>query len=60
MIERKLTGKIARERIRLMETPRPEPPLGRYARPDEVASERASYVTGALVTMDGALTPLVV
>lgn len=40
-------------------------PLGRFARPDEVAdtalflaSERASYVTGALVTMDGAVHPL--
>ncbi|MDP4504170.1 SDR family oxidoreductase [Nonomuraea turcica] len=42
-------------------------PLGRYATPEEVAdaalylaSARASYVTGASLTMDGALTPLVV
>ncbi|MEE1765134.1 SDR family oxidoreductase [Streptomyces sp. SP18BB07] len=42
-------------------------PLGRYAAPEEVAdaalylaSARASYVTGASLTMDGALTPLVV
>jgi NAD(P)-dependent dehydrogenase (short-subunit alcohol dehydrogenase family) len=42
-------------------------PLGRYATPEEVAdaalylaSARASYVTGASLTMDGGLTPLVV
>lgn len=42
-------------------------PLGRYAQPEEIAntalflaSERASYVSGALITMDGALTPMVV
>jgi NAD(P)-dependent dehydrogenase (short-subunit alcohol dehydrogenase family) len=42
-------------------------PLGRYANPEEVAdaalylaSPRASYVTGASLTMDGGLTPLVV
>ncbi|MEU4287264.1 SDR family oxidoreductase [Kribbella sp. NPDC026596] len=42
-------------------------PLGRYAKPEEVAdaalylaSARASYVTGASLTMDGGLTPLVV
>ena len=42
-------------------------PLGRYAETDEVAdaalylaSARASYVTGASLTMDGGLTPLVV
>lgn len=42
-------------------------PLGRYANPEEVAdaalylaSARASYVTGASLTMDGGLTPLVV
>ncbi|SAL63044.1 Short-chain dehydrogenase/reductase SDR [Caballeronia arvi] len=41
-------------------------PLGRYANPEEVAdaalylaSARASYVTGASLTMDGGLTPLV-
>ncbi len=42
-------------------------PLGRYATPEEVAdaalylaSARASYVTGASLTMDGGVTPLVV
>ena len=42
-------------------------PLGRFARPEEVAdvavflaSERASYVTGAVLTMDGGSTPIVV
>lgn len=42
-------------------------PLGRIARPEEVAdavlflaSARASYVTGAILSMDGAVTPLVV
>jgi NAD(P)-dependent dehydrogenase (short-subunit alcohol dehydrogenase family) len=42
-------------------------PLGRYANPEEVAdaalylaSARASYITGASLTMDGGLTPLVV
>jgi NAD(P)-dependent dehydrogenase (short-subunit alcohol dehydrogenase family) len=42
-------------------------PLGRYAVPEEIAdaalylaSARASYVTGASLTMDGGLTPLVV
>lgn len=42
-------------------------PLGRFARPDEIAdavvylaSARASYVNGALLAMDGALTPMVV
>lgn len=41
-------------------------PLGRIARPEEIAdaalflaSERASYITGALITMDGGLHPLV-
>lgn len=40
-------------------------PLGRLGRPEEVAdaalflaSERASYVTGALITMDGGVNPL--
>lgn len=40
-------------------------PIGRYGRPDEVAdvavflaSARASYVTGAMITMDGAMHPL--
>lgn len=42
-------------------------PLGRLAEPREIAdavvflaSSRASYVTGALLSMDGALTPMVV
>lgn len=41
-------------------------PLGRLAKPEEIAdtvaylaSDRASYVTGALVSMDGATTPMV-
>jgi NAD(P)-dependent dehydrogenase (short-subunit alcohol dehydrogenase family) len=41
-------------------------PLGRLAEPDEIAaavvflaSDRASYITGALVTMDGAAAPIV-
>ena len=42
-------------------------PLKRFANPEEItdavvylASDRASYVTGALLAMDGALTPMVV
>ena len=42
-------------------------PLNRFANPEEIAdavvylaSARASYVTGALLAMDGALTPMVV
>ena len=42
-------------------------PLGRYARPEEIAavavflaSERASYVTGAIVPMDGGAASTVV
>jgi NAD(P)-dependent dehydrogenase (short-subunit alcohol dehydrogenase family) len=41
-------------------------PLGRYARPEEIAdvalflaSRRASYVTGAIVPMDGASAPMI-
>ena len=40
-------------------------PLKRFANPEEIAdavvylaSARASYVTGALLAMDGALTPM--
>lgn len=42
-------------------------PLGRIARPEEIAdavvflaSARASYITGAIVALDGAATPMVV
>ena len=42
-------------------------PLGRIAEPGEIAdavvylaSNRASYITGAVVSMDGAVTPMVV
>jgi NAD(P)-dependent dehydrogenase (short-subunit alcohol dehydrogenase family) len=41
-------------------------PLGRFARPDEVAavalflaSDQASYVTGAIIPMDGGSTPVI-
>lgn len=41
-------------------------PLGRYAEPDEIAqvalflaSDRAAYVTGAIVPMDGGLNPVI-
>lgn len=41
-------------------------PLGRYADPDDIAqvalflaSERAAYVTGAIVPMDGGLNPII-
>ena len=42
-------------------------PLGRTAEPSEIAdavvylaSKRASYITGAVLAMDGAVTPMVV
>lgn len=42
-------------------------PLRRLARPEEIAnavvflsSDRASYITGAILAMDGAMTPMVV
>ncbi|MES2979948.1 MAG: SDR family oxidoreductase [Pseudomonadota bacterium] len=60
----RLTGRAPDELLKENEA---RIPLGRYAEPREVAntalflaSDCASYVTGALVTMDGALTPLVV
>jgi NAD(P)-dependent dehydrogenase (short-subunit alcohol dehydrogenase family) len=62
--ESRLTGKPPAELLRQNQQ---RIPLGRYANPEEVAdavlylaSTRASYVTGASLTMDGGLTPLVV
>jgi NAD(P)-dependent dehydrogenase (short-subunit alcohol dehydrogenase family) len=62
--ESRLTGKSPKELLAQNEK---RIPLGRYAKPEEIAdaalflaSARASYVTGASLTMDGALTPLVV
>lgn len=62
--EARLAGRTAEEvlgeRVRAM-------PLGRLAQPDDVAdmvvflaSKRASYVSGAIVAIDGAATPMVV
>ncbi|WFU04834.1 SDR family oxidoreductase (plasmid) [Rhizobium sp. CB3171] len=62
--ESRATGKPPEELLRQNQQ---RIPLGRYATPEEVAdaalylaSVRASYVTGASLTMDGGLTPLVV
>jgi NAD(P)-dependent dehydrogenase (short-subunit alcohol dehydrogenase family) len=61
--ESRLTGRSPEELLRQNQE---RIPLGRYAQPEEVAdaalylsSARASYVTAASLTMDGALTPLV-
>lgn len=60
--ESKRSGRPANDILHDMEQ---RIPLGRLAKPEEVAdtalylaSARASYVTGALVTMDGGLHPL--
>ena len=62
--ESRLTGKPEEELLKANEA---RIPLGRYAHPEEIAnaavflaSDCASYVTGALITMDGGLTPIVV
>ena len=62
--ESRMTGKSPEE---LLRRNLERIPLGRYATTEEVAdavlylsSARASYVTAASLTMDGALTPLVV
>jgi len=62
--ESRLTGKSPDELLQINEQ---RIPLGRYAKPEEIAdaavflaSARASYITGASLTMDGALTPLVI
>jgi len=62
--ESRLTGKPEEALLKANEA---RIPLGRYARPHEIAnaalflaSDCASYVTGALIAMDGAVTPMVV
>ncbi|MGH7949574.1 MAG: SDR family NAD(P)-dependent oxidoreductase [Candidatus Binataceae bacterium] len=51
---------------KVLEDGRSRVPLGRYADPADIAqvalflaSDRASYVTGAIVPMDGGLTPII-
>ena len=62
--ESRATGKPPEELLRQNQQ---RIPLGRYANPEEVAdaalylaSGRASYVTGASLTLDGGVSPLVV
>jgi NAD(P)-dependent dehydrogenase (short-subunit alcohol dehydrogenase family) len=62
--ESRMTGKSPAELFAAGEA---RIPLGRYARPEEIAnvalflaSDKASYVTGVAMTMDGALTPIVI
>jgi NAD(P)-dependent dehydrogenase (short-subunit alcohol dehydrogenase family) len=63
-VEARQAGKTAQE---VLQAGQARLPLGRYAQPEEVAdaalflaSARATYVTGAILTMDGGLTPMVV
>lgn len=60
----KVQGLAYEEALRLASA---RQPLGRLAQPHEIAdavvflaSSRASYITGAILAMDGALTPMVV
>jgi NAD(P)-dependent dehydrogenase (short-subunit alcohol dehydrogenase family) len=62
-VEARATGKSEAE---LLEAARARIPLGRLAAPEDIAalavflaSARASYVTGAIVPMDGATTPVI-
>ncbi len=62
--ESRMTGKTTEELFRAGEA---RIPLGRFAKPEEIAnvalflaSDKASYVTGTCLTMDGALNPIVV
>jgi NAD(P)-dependent dehydrogenase (short-subunit alcohol dehydrogenase family) len=62
-VEARATGRSEAE---LLEQARSRIPIGRLASPDEIAavavflaSERASYVTGAIVPMDGASNPVI-
>ncbi len=62
LLEAKSTGVSAEKAL---EDGQARVPLGRYADPDDVAavalflaSERAGYVTGAIVPMDGGLNPV--